>query len=93
MSRASTVRLSDSLRVIFIFWFRWLSIPRCAQETPNDPSSATRPTRAHGLQTLATFRVRCAWLGRQPMLLYPLWCPTINLNVMNQVNAVSHAPL
>ena len=27
------------------------------------------------------------------MLLYPLWSPTINLNVMNQVNAVFHAPL
>ncbi len=27
------------------------------------------------------------------MLLYPLWSPTINLNVMNQVNAVCHASL
>ena len=44
MSRESAVTSSDSLRVIFIFWFRWLSIPRCAQETPNDPSSTTRPT-------------------------------------------------
>ena len=44
MSRESAVTSSDSLRVIFIYWSRWLSIPRCAQETPNDQSSATRPT-------------------------------------------------
>src|SRR5687767_10646221 len=27
------------------------------------------------------------------MLLYPLWSPAINFNVINQVNAVCHPPL
>src|SRR5690242_13643678 len=35
-TRESTVKPSDSLRVIFFLWFPWLSVNGCAQETPND---------------------------------------------------------